>query len=159
MMEMAPWNRYPTHQISQQSKWEKEALYHDGMGTCMLTALTSKTQMMSISKQSEPKELTLWDFSSCPMTSKVTIASIRMTKGQYVMNFTLKNTSANHLVWTMFKKIGIFSIVMSYLWEEHVFLLFGPVRRNLTSSKVVHNMNKPRERINDTSNSCLSWKW
>jgi len=80
-----------------------------------LTTLTTKTKMVSIYKQNELEEPTLLDFSSCPTSSKVTTISIRMTKVQDVINLTLKDTATNNLVWTMFNKIGIFPIVMSYL--------------------------------------------
>jgi len=50
------------------------------------------------------------------------------------------------LVRIIFEKIRVFPIVMSYLWEEPIFLLFGPLRRNISNGKVVHNVSKPRER-------------
>jgi len=49
------------------------------------------------------------------MVSKVTTISIRVTKGQNTMNFTLRDTSTPHLVKTMFKKIRVFPIIMPYL--------------------------------------------
>ena len=65
------------------------------------------------------------------MTFKVTNTSIKVIKGQNTMNFTCRDISTCHLVRTMFEKIMIFPIIMSYLLEEYIFFFFGVVRRNL----------------------------
>jgi len=49
------------------------------------------------------------------MSCKVTTTCIRVTEGQNTINFTLGDTSTYYLVMTVFEKIRVFPIVMSYL--------------------------------------------
>ena len=69
------------------------------------------------------------------MTSKMTTTSIGVTKDQSTMNFTLTDTSTNHLVMAMLDKIGVFPIVMSYMSEEPISFLFCLVRMNLLNKE------------------------
>ena len=62
------------------------------------------------------------------------------------MDFSLGNIPTNHLVRIMLKRIRDFLMAMSHLQEESIFLLFGSVRRDLSSDKVINIMSKPRER-------------
>jgi hypothetical protein len=67
-----------------------------------------------------------------------------MTKGDNIGLVILWNTSPNDLIGTVLKGVWIVPKEVFHLIQQLGPILLHPMRRHLTSDKIVHNISKPR---------------
>ena len=91
--------------------------------------------------------LLLW-FSS----TKISPTCQRVIEGKNTLDFTLGDTTSDHLIWTIFEQLWFFLEIVFYLEKKSIFLLLGPVRRDLSHYQVIDYISKLRK------NSGRDWK-
>lgn len=114
----------------------------------MWTPTTSGIKFSNILKQTRAIETTLDYFSSCLFGIKMAPKSLIMTKRKYTSKVMIRKTPPNDLVRIILEKLGIIPKEIFDLWKKLGFILLRPIRRNITSDKVVHNISKPRSKRN-----------
>ena len=86
---------------------------------------------MGILKKGRPIESTQQNLCSRFLPTEMPSTRERVTKIEYTLVFTLGYTSPDDLVGAALEKFGILPKIQFHLGEETIFILLGPVCRNL----------------------------
>jgi hypothetical protein len=88
--------------------------------TYFLTLFATLTKFIGIFKHCFPVKSTIQNFHSCSFRSKMSTTYTFMTLSKNVMNFIVRHTSFNNLIWSYFLKIRF----IPYEYLESFFILF-----------------------------------
>jgi len=112
--------------------------------TYFLTLFATLTKFIDIFKHCFPVKSTIQNFHSCSFRSKMSTRYAFMTLSKNVMNFIVRHTSFNNLIWSYFLKIRFIPYVILIVVFYFISSCFTYIIQKYTNYKKINNISKPR---------------
>ena len=112
--------------------------------TYFLTLFATLTKFIGIFKHCFPVKSTIQNFHSCSFRSKMSTTYTFMTLSKNVMDFIVRHTSFNNLIWSYFLKIRFIPYVILIVVFYFISSCFIYIIRKYTNYKKINNISKPR---------------